>query len=148
MRRQRGFTMIELMGSLAIIGSVSVVAGGLAVHATHLRDLGAAYAADVSESRRALDAFEADVRSAHDVASAESTCTVTRDAGVVVWTLSGQSLRRGDAVLARNVASFGVRRDGSLVTAVITLGRRSPDARDTACVETAVAMRAARESAK
>lgn len=148
MRRQRGWTLIELMGSLSLIGTVCVVVGGLALQAEHTRDLGAAYASDIAGSRRALDAVERDLRAAHDVRVAANSLVAQTDAGDVVWKLEGTSLRRGDEVLARNVATFDAKRDGDVVEVSLALGRRSPVAKRTAAVTTSVRMRASRETAK
>lgn len=149
MRSERGFTLLELMGSLALIGAVSVVAGGLAHHSQRTGDLGAAYANDVAETRRALDRVERDLRSARAVRTGERTIVVVTGAGEVKWRLAGRELLRGDEVVARNVAAFTAeRRDGGLVEVRLDLGRRSPDARRTASVSTVVRVRAAGEDVR
>jgi type II secretory pathway pseudopilin PulG len=147
-RREAGFTFLEVIASLALIAGVSVVVGGLAVGAERSRGLGAAYALDVADARRALDAVERDLRAAHDVRVDGSTIVASTDAGDVAWSLDKTALRRDGVVLARNVAAFAARRDGDVVDVTITLGRRSPDAKKTASVATSVRMRAPREASK
>lgn len=149
MRREGGFTLLELLGSFALIGAVSVVAGGLAHHAQRTGDLGAAYANDVAETRRALGRIEHDLRGARGVRSEGGAVVVATDEGDVTWRLDGTALRRRSEVVARNVAEFAAtRRDDGLVEVRLALGRRSPDARGTARVETVVRPRAAAEASK
>ncbi len=149
MRRERGFTLLELCGSLALIGAVSLVAGGLAHHSQRTGELGAAYASDVAETRRALGLVEHDLRSAREVRTDQGAVVVSTNEAGVTWRLDGTSLLRGDEVVARNVAAFTAeRRDGGLVEVRLELGRRSPDARRTARVSTVVRLRAAQETAK
>jgi len=143
-RRDRGFTFFEMMASVGLIAAVSLVVGGLALGAERSRDLGAAYALDVADTRRALDAMERDLRAARDVRVDGSTLV----AGAATWTSDKTALRRGGVVLARNVAAFVARRDGDVVDVTITLGRRSPDAKRTASVSTSVRLRAPREASK
>ena len=149
MRRQRGLTLLELMGTLTLLGAVTLVAAALSFDAQRTHDLGAAYANDIAETRRALEAVERDVRCAHEVRVDGKAVVVATDAGDVVWTLDGKALRRGSEVMARNIARFDTHRAARGVVDVrIELGRRSPDARASASVETTVAMRAPAESAK
>jgi len=148
-RRQRGFTLLELMGSLALIGAVSVVAGGFAFHAKETTELGSLYAGDVAETRRALDAVERDLRGARGVRPGANSLVVVTDAGDVAWKLDGHSLLRGDAVLARNVANFRAERRGAAcVDVTIELGHRAPHAARTARVATTVFLRAGAENVK
>jgi prepilin-type N-terminal cleavage/methylation domain-containing protein len=142
MRRQRGLTLIELMISLVLIGAISVVIGGLALDAQHTGTLAAAYAQDVTETRRALDAVERDLRAATDVAVTPFGLVATTDGAHVAWTLDRGSLRRGDVVVARNIAAFDVRRDGACYVVSIALGHRAPNATRTARVEAVVRPRA------
>ena len=146
MRRERGLTMIETMTAVALLGGLCIAVGGLALDAKRTSDLGAAYALDVSETRRALGAVEDDLRAASEVRIEPAKLFVSRDGADVRWMLEGTSLRRDGVVLARNVATFDATQDGACVRVAVALGRRSPDARRTARVETVVHPRAIRET--
>jgi hypothetical protein len=148
MRRQAGFTFVEVTATLGLIAAVSLVVGGITLAAERSRDLGAAYAADVADTRRALDAVERDLRAAHDVRIDASSLVASGDAGVAAWKLDGATLSRDGVVVARNVATFAAQREDDVVVVTMTLGRRSPDAKRTATVGTAVRLRAPRETSK
>jgi prepilin-type N-terminal cleavage/methylation domain-containing protein len=149
MRRQRGFTLLELVGSLALIASISVVAGGVALHAKETTDLASSYANDVAEVRRALGAVERDLRGAREAWTRPDSLVAVTDSGCVSWTLADGSLMRDGAVLARNVAEFhSERRPDGCVRVTIRLGRRAANAARVATVSTSVLVRAAAGGAK
>jgi hypothetical protein len=147
-RRDRGFTLLELIGSLALVATTGLVSAALVLDAHRTRDLGDAYANDVTETRRALDAIERDLRGARDVTIDGTHLVVATGEGDVTWDLDGKSLRRGEVVMSRNVAAFETKRDGDRVDVTLVLGARSEHSRSKASVATSVYLRAAAEAAK
>jgi type II secretory pathway component PulJ len=140
--RQRGMTLLELMVFLSLLTSISVVCGGVALHAARSRDVAAACAQDVEEARRVLDEVERDLRGAKDVRVTADELVLRGAAGETRWRREGASLVRDDVVRARNVASFRASREDMCVAVELVLGRRSPDARSSARVATLVHPRA------
>ncbi len=116
MSRERGFTLIELMISTVVLGSVVLVATGLAGSIRTTERFSTEYTGDLAGLRRAVRVIEADLRAAR----------VISDHGV---RLDGDRLVRGDRVLARHVAVFEVTREGSLARVRIALASRSSSPR-------------------
>jgi hypothetical protein len=149
-RAQRGWTLVELTTSLALTSVIAVLVGGLMLGAEKARDLGGAYAQDVAESRRALDAIERDVRGARDVRTAGGTLVVTAADEHVSYAVAGRALTRTtrgeERTLARNVAALRASRDGALVTVTLEFGRRDPNAARAAAVSTSARMRCAEDA--
>lgn len=115
--RERGFTLFELMIVVAIaaVSGGAMAALGLSMHRTE-QETGA-YVRDLDGLRRAVRTIERDLRAASQV-----------DGGAVggaAYRLEGGTLLREGRVLARNVASFALARDGRLVTATLELAARS-----------------------
>lgn len=148
MRRERGWTMIELVVSLGVISAVAAVAAALTHDARRTADLASQYETDVTSMRRALAAVEADIRCARDVRADAASLVASTDAAEVDWRLASGALVRAGTVVARNVAAFEASRRGDVVDVTIELGRRSNDATRAARVTTAVRLRAPREDAR
>lgn len=101
-RRRAGHTLVELTASL---GAATVLVGAavaVVLHAERDRVFVAALAEDARGLRRAAAAIERDVRTARVVRVSGDGL----DADEVAWRLVGDTLRRGDEVLARRVAEF------------------------------------------
>jgi prepilin-type N-terminal cleavage/methylation domain-containing protein len=113
-RRSRGFTLPELMVSLAVIGATGAmtVAVGSGVRAEQRQ--ADASARDVAAATRALRLAAEDVRAGR-----------FEDAG---WTVTQDVLSRGAEVVARGVRTWSVRADGPATRVTITLDRRNFDA--------------------
>jgi prepilin-type N-terminal cleavage/methylation domain-containing protein len=145
-RRQHGWTLVELIASLALISAAAGAAGALAIGAERARDLGGACAQDVVESRRALTGIERDLRGAGAVRIDDGVLAVA-GALPAVWSVHGRSLVRtaGGATqtFARNVAALRTRRDGDVVSVTLEFGRRDANAPRAAVVSTQVRLRCA-----
>jgi len=118
--RARGFTLVELMVAVSVLGVVLATMGGVAATLHREERTSNAYVEDLAGLRRAVRAVEADLRLA----------ATTDDLDV---RLEGGVLYRGGSVLARNVALFEVAEAGDGLARVrIGLGRRSdaPHRRD------------------
>lgn len=116
MRRDRGFTIVELMIAASAFGAVVLVATGLVGSIRATERFSTEYGGDLHGLRRAVRVIEADLRAAADVADLDVR-------------LDGDRLVRGDRTLARNVSEFEVVRDGSLARVRIALGSRSSSPR-------------------
>lgn len=143
---QRGFTMIELMISVAVLAIFSSVALSLSVQAKQEHQMVMAYHQDVRECRSALQSLEADILAASRVSTAADEVVLTVGGERIVYQLAdGQLCVTQDAkrrVLARSIAALRVVSDQALVTVQIELRRRSQASpRAAAVVATAVAMR-------
>ena len=133
MSRARGFTLIEVMVYLAVLGIVAAAATPLLVASVADRKLGEALAADSLALRRTADAIERDVRSAATVWNGVDQLLLSGADGQVGWTLDGCVLRRrgpdGDREFLRRVESFEVVRSGGHgVTYAVTLLPRTAGA--------------------
>jgi len=145
-RTQRGFTMIELMISVAVLAIFSSVALSLGVQAKQEHQMVAAYHQDVRECRAALQSLEADILAARGVEVASDEVTVLVGNQRVVYQLADGRLRvtrsGRERILANCIEALRVSSDRSLVTVQLQLRARSQTAaRRAAVVSTSVAMR-------
>ena len=110
--RSRGFTIAELMVSIAMLLVVSGIVGGVVMSMSARDESTAAYAHDLSSLRRAARTLEADLRAAPSLA------------GVDYKLKDGTLLRAGKPLLSR-VASFELTADGPLARVNLALAARS-----------------------
>lgn len=112
MRRQAGFTLLELMIYIAVFAVFSTAIAGVA-HSIHKSDrFSAAYVRDVGGLRRALRLVENDLRHA-------------KSPDELDYELEDGVLSRDGKAIARNIALFDLEADGRLVTVTIALGQRA-----------------------
>lgn len=154
MRRPRGFTLIELMVYLAVVGIVTAAATPILVAAVADRRLGESLADDALALRRAADAIERDLRCATQVRTGDGRLTLRREDADVSWSVEGGVLRRrgpdGEREFARRAASFDVGEDVARggargVSYSLTLRPRSEGASRRARISGVVVPRAAEE---
>ncbi len=146
MTRNAGFSLTELMISLAVLVILMSVTGNVFSQSVEGDRQFAAYARDVEECRCVLSSIERDLRQATDVrvGSGHYILTVNGEDlsyrledGVLTRSQSGRSL-----TLARSLAAFDLEREGSLVKVEFRLRRRSKTAAHRkAIITTQVAMR-------
>jgi prepilin-type N-terminal cleavage/methylation domain-containing protein len=117
MRREAGWTLLELMAVLAVLTIAALAIGGVTEGIRREDRISAAYTRDVRGLRRALQAVEADLREARAISGH------TIDG--VTYRLEGDRLLRDGHELARNIAHFGIERVGERATVRIVLRRRS-----------------------
>ena len=100
--RTRGFTLIELMVSLALMAVLATLCATVAASAREDDRVAREYAEDLRHLRTASDVLAAEIRSAHDVA-------VDADALVIDgrrWSVSDGVLLRNGVVAVRGIASL------------------------------------------
>jgi prepilin-type N-terminal cleavage/methylation domain-containing protein len=133
-RRERGFSLIELMAAMAM----SVILGGIlfatATRMMKANVLATAYAEDVLGARRVLASMERDLRNV--------TPALYRlaDDGTVLRIVDG----RPPAPLARNVARLETRLEDALIRIVLELKKRDATSPRRPIFVSAVAIRAER----
>lgn len=147
--KQRGFTLVELMVSVAVLAILGVVAHGLGGTMEHERRSTLGYQDDLRDCRRALADIERTVRSAHGFDVESNRLTLRTTAGPIEYFVQGAELHRvtgatESRVLARCIDRLEVEADGPLVRATLQLRPRAaapanPDRR--ARLVTSVAMR-------
>jgi len=111
MRRQRGFTLLELMVTISAIGAASLafVTSANGIHQENA--VSKAYCSDVSGLRQAVRLLRHDLRNAASIEELD-------------WTREGDRLLRGRREIARNMAEFEVKADGPWATVRIAFGNR------------------------
>ena len=143
---QRGFTLVELMITTAILAMFSATALGLAVRSKQEHAMVSSYQRDLLECRAVLRSIEANVRAADRVAVAPDRMELAIAAQRVVYqVVDGQLYLRdeqGERVLAHCIERLHVTSRGALVE--LTLKVRSQKrvaARRSATLVTRVTMR-------
>jgi type II secretion system protein J len=111
MRREAGFTLMELMIVIAMFGFVASICGAMAgaLHRTDQHT--AAYVDDVSDLRRAVRAVERDLRSATSLDELD-------------YRLEDDRLLRNGHELARRIGCFEMTEAGGLATVRMGLAPR------------------------
>jgi prepilin-type N-terminal cleavage/methylation domain-containing protein len=109
MRREKGFTILELMVTIAVIGgaSLAVVTSANGIRQEDVASR--AYCADVHGMRHAVRLLREDLRNAATVEELE-------------WTFDGHRVSRGEREIVGNVREFEVTADGSRATARLVVG--------------------------
>ncbi|MHC4954084.1 MAG: PulJ/GspJ family protein [Planctomycetota bacterium] len=105
----RGFTLMELCIVTLVASAVIGTSTGLVLSLHRSEQRTAAYTREVSELRRAVRSIERDLRAGNPAE----------------YRLENNDLFRGDALLARRIASFEVVREGALSTARVELMPRA-----------------------
>ncbi|MHC4933111.1 MAG: PulJ/GspJ family protein [Planctomycetota bacterium] len=131
MRREAGWTLLELMAVLTVLTAAALAIGGVTEGIRREDRISAAYTRDVRGLRRALQTVEADLREAREMTGH------TIDG--IPYRLEGDRLLRNGHELAGNIAHFAIVRAGDRATVRIVLRRRSdqPSRREgviTSCV--------------
>ncbi len=143
---QRGFTLVELMITTAILAMFSATALGLAVRSKQEHAMVSSYQRDLLECRAVLRNIEADVRAAHRVAVAPDRMELTIAAQRVVYHVADGQLclidEQGEQVLAHCIESLLVTNRGSLVELTLKVrSQKREAARRSATLVTRVTMR-------
>ncbi len=112
MRRERGWTLIELMVVVTLITATGGTVLGVASHVRGEERHSAACANDLQDLRQAVRVLERDLR--------ESSVPPALD-----WHLEDGALRRGARTYARNVARFDVSWKGDVASVHVALGPRT-----------------------
>lgn len=130
---QRGFTINELMVTLATMLVMMGTVGGIGMSMHQRNRTTAAYAEDLSGLRRAARHLQEDLRGASSLTD-------------VAYRLEDGALLRGDRSILRNVASFALTAEDGLARVRIQLAPRSdaPTRRE-AVLDFRVRMRGPRE---
>ncbi len=130
-RREKGFSLYELMIVTAVLGVVTAALAGV-THAVHRADrVSAAYVEDLTELRRAVAAVERDLRAASSIDDLR-------------YALDGGVLKRDGEAVARRIATFELTQEGAVATARIGLLPRTEAATRKALVSTSVRLRGRR----
>ncbi|MCR9247679.1 MAG: prepilin-type N-terminal cleavage/methylation domain-containing protein [bacterium] len=116
---ERGFTLPELMVSVALLAILSGVAAGIGSQAWQEHETLSGYQADVADVRRALATVEVDLRDAGQVDRRSEDFVVTTPTERVTYRHRDHELQRIDAAgrvqtLARCFAGFAIRTEGAL----------------------------------
>jgi len=152
MRRRHGFTLLELMVYLALLGVLTAAATPLLVASAADRRLGESLADDALALRRAADALERDLRCGRALWIGVEQARLHDDDGEVRWDLDRGVLRRrgpaGESEVLRRVAGFEIARDGACVRYAMTLEPRTVGATRRAHVAGAVAPRVTGEEVR
>ena len=140
--RERGFTLAELMTSIAIVAVLGTSLFGLAHRASaDERRLGADHRA-LHELRSTLAMLEADLRSASDCEITDDRIELSRfDGRGIVWRRDGDRLLRDERPCLAPLLALHAERDGQLVRIGLELAPRQPG-RPGARVTTSVRLRA------
>lgn len=122
MRAQcRGATLIELLASLAALGSFGATLSALSQHVNGERRAAEGREADLAGLRRAARALEDDLRAGVDPVGAG-------------WRAYRGELIRDREVLARSVESLDLRREGDLWHVAIAMNPRAAEGPRRRCV--------------
>ncbi|MFK7740528.1 MAG: prepilin-type N-terminal cleavage/methylation domain-containing protein [Planctomycetota bacterium] len=143
---QDGFTITELMITVAILAVFSATAVGLAERSYQEHAAVTKYQSDVAECRKALRSLEQHARAAQDVTATADGVVFSIGAQRIAYSVADGELRirgrDGEHVISRCVASLDVSTRGRLVDLSITLRRRSDRPTKTpATIATSIAMR-------
>jgi len=111
MRRQAGFTLMELMIVIAMVGFVASIGGAMAGALHHTDQQTAAYVDDVGDLRRAVRAVERDLRAAASLEALD-------------YRLEDDRLLRNGHELARRIGRFEMTEVDGLATVRIGLAPR------------------------
>jgi prepilin-type N-terminal cleavage/methylation domain-containing protein len=114
MRRARGFTLPELVVSLAAVGAFGAAITSIVLRVRDEEKVAAGREADLESLRRVARLVEADVRGGLDLDAAG-------------WRLVGDVLSRQGAVVARSIARFDARADGDCVRVSLAVEPRVVD---------------------
>jgi prepilin-type N-terminal cleavage/methylation domain-containing protein len=132
MKSQRGFTLVEVLLTVAILGIVGSVAGISLVQIVDMTDYGNRSLTADNDLQKAAYWFNLDTQAAVS-ASAGSVLTLTLpDSSTISYTLSATDLQRttitGTRTLARNVSALAFSTSGHTVSMDITtsLAGRTP----------------------
>ena len=104
----RGYTLAELMIVCAITVILMSVLGGMADSMYRTNRHSKKYTKELLDLRRTVRQLETDLRSGADVP----------------YTLEGRTLHRDGKIVARNIGTFEIERDGRLTTVRIGPGHR------------------------
>ena len=111
MRRERGFTLYELLVTMTVIGAASMSCLS-AANGIHREDAASrAYCADVRGMRHVVRQLRTDLRNAATVEDLD-------------WRREGDRLFRGQREIARNVRAFEVTEDGAWASVRVVVGGR------------------------
>lgn len=113
-RAARGFTLVELLATLAAVGAFGAAATAIGQRMGQESRADAGRLTDLAALRRAARLLEDDLRAG-------------RDPLAEGWVLTGDRLRRRDVVVARSVAAFRLREEAGLWHASITLAPRASE---------------------
>ena len=111
MRRERGFTLYELMVVIALSGTVGLAIASASNRLWAENAASKAYCEDMRGIQRATRMLRSDLRNATDVAGLD-------------WRRDGDRLIRGRREIARNVKDFAVAADGGWAEARMLIGGR------------------------
>lgn len=116
---ERGFTLPELMVSVALLAILGSVTAGIGSQAWQEHETLSGYQSDVADVRRTLAALEADLRDAGQVERRREDFVVTTPTERVTYRHRDHELQRIDAkgrvqTLARCFAGFAIRTEGAL----------------------------------
>jgi hypothetical protein len=152
MSRRRGLTLLEVLGSVALLGAVVAATTPVLVAVEGDRRLGAALADDAVRLRAAAADLELDLRAAQRVEAESGALRTESPDGGASWALEDGVLRRrgddGVREVLRRVAAFeAAERVGGIVRYEIVLAARTAGAERRAEVSGAVLPRL-REAAR
>ena len=139
--RERGFTLAELMTTVAIVAVLGTSLMGLARRASaDERRLGADHLA-LRQLQSTLSTLEADLRIATDCRISADRIDLSRCEGTpTVWQLEGNRLLRDGREFLTPLGAFHAERDGRLVQVALELAPRHAGRPGTR-VETAIRLR-------
>ncbi len=149
-RGERGYTILELLLVMGIIGTLFVGVGHTLFETKRTNDLSEAYSADVMGLQRALASLETDLRESTGMeARPFGEVRIETARGPVDYRIQDWALQRvvgGTAtVLARGVLDFSVKPEGGLLRATVRLARPHKSGKRKPEMTTLVARRSAEE---